>query len=206
MSLPRALATILSVGLFILIASKLRMHIRTRRRTISAPEAIRDLLDPPHTSPQEVITQRALANVRLVKAFKLNNGFTAQDIEHAREFRLSAIQCIQGIGHAAIQEASKQAVDAWFEQVISKTQDIFPVDSAIQYVTFATIVHCLFEVPVASLSYQDVRSITYGINALWCISKYKETDSSEKACLCVINDQFQTWLATSISEIGRAHV
>ncbi|EKM83228.1 hypothetical protein AGABI1DRAFT_29914, partial [Agaricus bisporus var. burnettii JB137-S8] len=156
--------------------------------------SITTLLNPPRTSLNQLLQERASANHHLSRTLNLTNTFVDADPDvHTRFVQHShtLLKHANSSGWARFQETCSQAVDLSLNEypslILSDTtngEDI-PFDHFVQIVVLRTILAGLLDIgkDVDELDIRSLASVTTIINQLWTYSKSpgntnKETSSS----------------------------
>lgn len=150
---------------------------------------IKDVLNPTDLNVEEQLTERALANQRLIHALHLSNTFVSPDSAVHKAFVTHAQHLLKGAqrqGWAHFQSMAIEAVQ-WqlssFQTSIdqphsSKASDkaqegTIKFDSFVQNITLIVVLVGLLQVdkPIHSFSHHNVTLVARRITTLWALSK-----------------------------------
>lgn len=115
---------------------------------------------------------RAIPNQRLVRAFRINNGFTTIDPTYAREFRGKAIQRLRDVtqgGWSRIRIEVHRFARTYFKKYRSGNKG--RLDTIVQMVTLKVVLSVFFEVDEDLMTDEAMLRIAQTINSLWIQSK-----------------------------------
>ncbi|RXW16122.1 hypothetical protein EST38_g9735 [Candolleomyces aberdarensis] len=144
----------------------------------STLDSIRSCLSPPGATTGQLLTERSMANMRLVKAFNLSNTFVSNNTSTHSTFVTQAHALLKRsnrLGWLHFRDLSMQAVRVELSELNSRTQ--IPYDVFIQCATLRVILIGLLGVDasVESFAREDVVKVTSHINRLWALSKKPES-------------------------------
>ncbi|KAJ2916256.1 hypothetical protein MD484_g4145, partial [Candolleomyces efflorescens] len=142
-------------------------------------DSIRCCLNPHGTTTGQLLTERSMANMRLVKAFNLSNTFVSNNQSIHSTFVSQARALLKGsnkLGWLHFRDLSTQAVQTELLE-LNAAQTQVPFDSFIQCVTLRVVLIGLLDVDasVDSFAREDIITATGHINRLWALSKKPES-------------------------------
>ncbi|KAL8726671.1 MAG: hypothetical protein Q9181_005955 [Wetmoreana brouardii] len=119
-----------------------------------------------------LVISRAIPNERLVRVFRIDNGFTTTDSQYRADFRRQAEDQLS----AAVKNGWKAIADRAVELVSSFVGDIENQGSgrlelAVQKVSMKMVLEIFFDVDVDESDDFEVLEIAQHINRLWILSK-----------------------------------
>ncbi|KAL8923695.1 MAG: hypothetical protein Q9208_004447 [Pyrenodesmia sp. 3 TL-2023] len=115
---------------------------------------------------------RAIPNQRLVRAFRIDNGFTTIDPAHAREFRGKASQTLRDVTRGDWNRIGIKAhgfARTYFENHGSQNRG--RLGTIVQIVTLKVVLSVFFEVEEGLMTDEAMLGIAENINLLWIQSK-----------------------------------
>lgn len=135
--------------------------------------SIQNLLHPPNTTTAQLLSERAIPNERLRRAFRLTNTFVSPSVDIHRAFVGRAASLLrtaqaQGKGWQHFQEAATQAVQA------SLPNSACDFDAFVEGVTLRTILVGFLDVGWTSFAEEDITIVATHITRLWSLSKRPE--------------------------------
>lgn len=137
-------------------------------RRLTSLRMIRNLLDPPDASVEDLLLARSIPNDRLTRAFELTNTFVSPDPSVHIHFRETAIHMLQSAPKwPKFLNTSIEAVS------VSLPDTVVPFDRFIQEVTMRVVLTGLLHATddMAQLEPDDIHIVSALITELWTLSK-----------------------------------
>ncbi|KAF8172091.1 hypothetical protein BJ912DRAFT_1025069 [Pholiota molesta] len=141
---------------------------------------IKNILHPDGSSLQTLLTERAHANKRLIRALALSNTFVSEDRDIHAAFVTRARRLLshtQRNGWAHFQSIARDAIHWQLQSAdahsIKNTEYSF--DGVIQNITLYVVLQGILQIDnVAASSYEDIDVVASSITKLWALSKKTE--------------------------------
>jgi hypothetical protein len=168
--------------------------------TITTPDSIRLLLDPPRTAIEGLLRRRAIPNERLIRAFGIHNStFTSSSTNVRDQFRKNTMTRLRRLdtpkSWGTLREVIKDIVDFYLPG--------HPIPghyaTYMQAVTFVAVLVAFFDHAISFPEASEVRFVTEGINTLWTSSK-SPTFNPSSPMLAQINQYLRVWLPDNPSD------
>jgi hypothetical protein len=141
---------------------------------------IKNILHPDGSSLQTLLTERAYANKRLIRALALSNTFVSEDRDIHAAFVTRARRLLshtQRNGWAHFQSIARDAIHWQLQSADahSTKNKEYSFDGVIQNITLYVILQGILQIDnVGASSYEDIDVVASSITKLWALSKKPE--------------------------------
>ncbi|KAF8507990.1 hypothetical protein JB92DRAFT_653469 [Gautieria morchelliformis] len=167
--------------------------------TITTPESIRLLLDPPRKI-EVLLRLRALPNERLIRAFGIHNStFTSSSTNVRDKFRKNTTTRLRRLDTPGNWQTLRGVIKDIVEFYLPDHPNPGHYATYMQAITFVAVLVAFFDHEIPSPEASQVRFVTEGINTLWNTSKTRTFDPSSPT-LAQINQYLSAWIPDNPSD------